>query len=155
MLVSGIRDLKCLLKERVHQMNEKREYGQGDIRYSWFINRMCVRELTMFSSPLRLAMMLMVFALKNSNQQAAPQLHLVDFSTPCFSYFTEKHEILSREKIMTHLEMWLFYRSRAKNPMRQKFVAIAHVARCKSYFWLFVVHIVIEICFSYHIHQSL
>ena len=51
----------------------------------------------MFTSLVSLTMILMVLALKNSNLQALPKLHLVDFNMTYFSNLTGKLEILLRE----------------------------------------------------------
>lgn len=151
--------LNCFLKEWVYYMDEKCEYGRGVVRYSWLDvkfsglpNRWCVRELTMLSSPFRLAMIFMVFALKNQNLQAAPQFHLVVFSSPRFSYLQENHDVLSRES----------HESLRNVTLPQCMSLESHVSEvrwdcscgnCNSCLW-FVVQIVIDICFSYRIHQS-
>ena len=96
--------LDSLMKEHVNQKDEKCDHGRSDDWYLWFgyvffgiQTRRCFQELTMFSSHFSLAMILMAIALKNSNMQATPQLHLVDFSKPRFPYLKEKPQILSRE----------------------------------------------------------
>lgn len=89
---------------------------------------------------------LVIIALKNSNIQAAPQFHLVDFSTPLFSYFTEKPEILSRDSHESlrnvTLQQIMSLESQASEVRWDR-----SCARCESCHWLSVVWIVYDICF--------
>ncbi|KMS97919.1 hypothetical protein BVRB_4g097380 [Beta vulgaris subsp. vulgaris] len=108
--------LEFLLRDKVP--HDVREQGQGEDRLSWlgrlfagFENRRYTRGLDLFGSFFSLALIFMVFALKNSNLQAALQLHLGVYSTPthqCFSFIKEKPDILSLESSESHWNVTLY-----------------------------------------------
>ncbi|KMT02453.1 hypothetical protein BVRB_9g204020 [Beta vulgaris subsp. vulgaris] len=109
-IVEFVGVLECVLRVKV--THDVREQGRGDIRLSWlghlfagFENRRDTRELNLFGSPFSLALIFMIFALKTSNLQAAPQFNLGVYSTPihqCFSFTKEKPDILSVESNESH-----------------------------------------------------